>query len=392
MDRVAGVTSTGSKRAAALFGAAGESAQLRMTRSSGCSVWDSEGREYVDYIMGLGSVALGYGHPEVTRAVAEAAQLGVVGPLPPVLEEELAADLCRLIPWLERVRFLKTGAGAMAAAVRLARVVTGRDAVLGCGYHGWLDWCQTREGRGTPAAVRALYGELPFNDADRTREMIRAAGGRLAAVVFEPVISEPPDPHWLAVLREETLRTGALLVADEIKTACRLAIGGGCERYGIRPDLMVIGKAIANGFPLAAVGGRADVMEAVSRTWISSTLATEFVSLAASRATLAAMVQAQVPAHLTRVGTRLLAGLQALATAHPELAVRAAGLPEMCFLEYRDEAVSGRVATACAARGLLFKRSAYNFVSLAHDEAMVERTLGILDDALAAVGRAALSP
>jgi glutamate-1-semialdehyde aminotransferase len=132
-------------------------------------------------------------------------------------------------------------------------------------------------------------------------------------------------------------------------------------------------------------------MDAVSRTWISSTLATEFVSLAASRATLAVMVEAQVPAHLTRVGTRLLAGLQALATAHPELAVRAAGLPEMCFLEYRDEPVSGRVATACAARGLLFKRSAYNFVSLAHDEAMVERTLGILDDALSAVGRAMLS-
>ncbi|MBA3317925.1 MAG: aminotransferase class III-fold pyridoxal phosphate-dependent enzyme [Gemmatimonadales bacterium] len=393
MDRVAGFTSTGSKRPGALFGIEGEAAPLRMTRSSGCVVWDSEGREYLDYIMGLGSVALGYGHPEVTRAVAEAAQLGVVGPLPPVLEEALAADLCRLIPWLERVRFLKTGAEAMAAAVRLARVVTGRDTVLGCGYHGWLDWCQTGEGRGTPPASQALYRELPFNDAAAARELIRSAGDSLAAVVFEPVILEPPDPQWLAVLREETLRSGALLVADEIKTVCRLAIGGGCERYGIRPDLAVIGKAIANGLPLAAVGGRADVMEAVSRTWISSTLATEFVSLAASQATLAAMVRLQVPAHLTRVGTRLLAGLQALAAAHPEIVVRAVGLPEMCSLEYRDETVSGRVATACAARGLLFKRSAYNFVSLAHDEAIVDRTLGILDEAHSAVAAGpALSP
>jgi glutamate-1-semialdehyde aminotransferase len=389
MDRVAGFTSTASKRPAALFGAEGESAPLRMTRSSGCLVWDSEGREYVDYIMGLGSVALGYGYPEVTRAVAEAAQLGVVGPLPPVLEEALAADLCRLIPWIERIRFLKTGAEAMAAAVRLARVVTGRDAILGCGYHGWLDWCETREDRGVPAASRALYRELPFNDAEGTRKLIRAAGDKLAAVTFEPVILAPPDPQWLAVLREETTRAGALLVADEIKTVCRLAIGGACERFGIRPDLVVIGKAIANGFPLAAVGGRADVMDAVSRTWISSTLATEFVSLAASRATLAAMVEAQVPAHLTRVGTRLLAGLEALASAHREIAVRAAGLPEMCFLEYRDEAVSGRVATACAARGLLFKRSAYNFVSLAHDGGAVDRTLGIIDDALSAVARSA---
>jgi glutamate-1-semialdehyde 2,1-aminomutase len=389
MGRVAGITSTGSKRAAALFGAAGESLALRMTRSSGCAVWDSEGREYVDYIMALGAVALGYGHPAVTRAVAEAAQLGVVGPLPPVLEEALADDLCRLIPWLERVRFLKTGAEAVAAAIRLARLVTGRDAVLGCGYHGWLDWCQTAEGRGVPAASRALYGELPFNDAARTRELIRAAGDRLAAVVFEPVILAPPDPEWIAVLREETIRTGAVLIADEIKTACRVAVGGACERYGIRPDLVVMGKAIANGFPLAVVGGRADVMDAVSRTWISSTLSTEIVSLAAARATLAVMTEAHVPAHITRVGTRLLAGLHTLAAKHAGLVARAAGVPEMCFLEHRDEPLSGRVAVACVERGLLFKRSAYNFVSLAHDDAIVDRTLGILDEALSAVGRSA---
>jgi glutamate-1-semialdehyde 2,1-aminomutase len=387
VSRVAGITSTGSKRSAALFGAAGESLALRMSRSSGCTVWDAEGRQYVDYIMGLGAVALGYGHPEVTRAATEGAQLGVVGPLPPVLEEALADDLCRAMPWLERVRFPKTGGEAVAAAVRLARVVTGRDAILGCGYHGWLDWCQVTEGRGVPAATRALYGELPFNDAGRTRELIRAAGDRLAAVVFEPVILEPPDPEWIAVLRDETMRVGAILIADEIKTVCRLAVGGGCERYGIRPDLVVMGKAIANGFPLAAVGGRADVMDAVSRTWISSTLATELVSLAAARATLAVMAEARAPEHISRVGSRLLAGLHSLAGTHAGLVARAAGLPEMCFLEYRDEPLSGRVAVACAERGLLFKRSAYNFVSLAHDDAVVDRTLGILDDALSACAR-----
>ena len=386
MDRVAGITSTGSKRPAALFGAAGESLSLRMTRSSGCRVWDSEGREYLDYLMGLGAVALGYGHPEVTRAVTEAAEQGVIGPLPPVLEEAVASDLCRAIPWLERVRFLKTGADAVAAAVRLARVVTGRDAVLGCGYHGWHDWCQTAEGRGVPASTRALYREVPFNDAARTREMIRAAGDRLAAVVFEPVILEPPTPEWIAVLRAETLRAGAILIADEIKTVCRLAAGGACERFGIRPDLVVMGKAIANGFPLAAVAGRADVMDAVSRTWISSTLASETVSLAAARATLTVMTEEKVPGHLTRVGTRLLAGLHALAARHEAVVARAAGVPEMCFLEYRDEPQSGRVALACAERGLLFKRSAYNFVSLAHDEAIVDRTIGILDEALSVVG------
>jgi glutamate-1-semialdehyde 2,1-aminomutase len=303
-----------------------------------------------------------------------------------VLEEATAADLCRLIPWMERVRFLKTGAEAMAAAVRLARVVTGRDTILGCGYHGWLDWCELGRAAGVPASIRALYGEVPFNDPERTRERIRAAGDRLAAVVFEPVILGPPNAEWLTTLRDETARVGALLIVDEIKTVCRLAIGGGCERFGIRPDLVALGKAVANGFPLAVVGGRAQVMDLVTRTWISSTLATESVGLAAAKATLSVMEEEWVPAHLARVGTRLLDGLAALATRHAPLVTGVAGLPQMCHLQFRDEPLSGRVAVACAERGLLFKRSAYNFVSLAHDEEVVDRSLGILEEALVEVG------
>ena len=278
-ESVAGFTSTGSKRPEALFGRSADGVPSAMVRSAGCRVWDAEGREYLDLIMALGAVALGYGHPAVTEAAVRAVRDGVVGPLPPVLEEELAAELARRIPWVEQTRFLKTGAEAMAAAVRLARTMTGREAVLGCGYHGWLDWCQGAEALGVPVGTRALYAELPFNDAERTRERIRRAGDTLAAVVFEPVVLAPPDLEWLAVLREETTRAGALLIADEIKTVGRLAPGGGCERFGIRPDLVVMAKAIANGFPLAAVGGRAEVMRAVTRTWISSTLATEWVSL-----------------------------------------------------------------------------------------------------------------
>ena len=126
--------------------------------------------------------------------------------------------------------------------------------------------------------------------------MIRAAGDRLAAVVFEPVVLQEPAGEWLAMLRDETRRTGALLVVDEIKTACRIAVGGATDRYHLDPDLVVLGKAIANGFPLAVVGGRRDVMAAATRTWISSTLATEFVSLAAARATLRVAVTEAVPA------------------------------------------------------------------------------------------------
>jgi len=376
--RVPGFTSTGSKRPEALFGS-----PARMTRAAGCRVWDDGGREYVDYVMALGAVALGYGHAAVNRAAEAAIAAGVVGPLPPVAEEDLAEALAERIPWLERIRFLKTGAEAVAAAVRLARVATGRDSVLGCGYHGWLDWCQGAT-EGVPAATRALFAELPFNDVGATRELIRARGSSLAAVVVEPVIVSEPSREWLHALRVETQKVGAVLVFDEIKTAFRLAIGGAVERYNVepKPDLVVIGKALANGFPLAAVGGRADLMSGTSRTWISSTLATEGVALAAARATLDVFLREDVCEHLHRVGTRLLHGLHELQRRHPHAIAGVGGIAEMCFLHYTTEEIAHAAALAAAKGGVLFKRTAYNFVSLSHDEGTVDRTLEILDAAL----------
>jgi len=376
--RVPGFTSTASKRPEALFGS-----PARMTRASGARVWDDTGREYIDYIMALGAVALGYGHPAVNRAAEAAIAAGVVGPLPPVAEEELAEALAERIPWLERIRFLKTGAEAVAAAVRIARVATGRDAVLGCGYHGWLDWCQGAT-EGVPAATRALFGELPFNDVVAGRELIRQRGSALAAVVIEPVIVSEPAREWLQMLRLETQRVGAVLIFDEIKTAFRFAIGGAVERYALdpKPDLVVIGKALANGFPLAAVGGRADLMASTSRTWISSTLATEGVALAAARATLEVFAREDVCGHLHRVGTRLLHGLHELQRRHPAAIAGVAGMAEMCFLNYSTDEIAHRTVLNAAQRGLLFKRTAYNFVSLAHDEGTVDRTLEVLDAAL----------
>ena len=380
---VPGFTSTGSKRPEALFGGALDGLPARMTRAAGCRVWDAEGREYLDYVMALGAVALGYGHPEVNSAATAAIAAGVAGPLPPVLEEELAGALARRLPWLERVRFLKTGAEAVAAAVRLARVATGRDRVLGCGYHGWLDWCQG--GEGVPAATRALYAEIPFNDVAGTRRLIRETGDRLAVVVIEPVVVVEPTREWLEAVRAETARVGAVLVFDEIKTAFRIAPGGAAERYGVRPDLAVIGKALANGFPLAAVGGRADLMAGAARTWISSTLATEAVALAAARATLDLFVRDDVCGHLHRVGTRLLHGLHRLHREHADHLTGVGGIAEMCFLHFATDHLSASVARGCAARGLLFKRTAYNFVSLAHDEATVDHTLALLEEVLAAI-------
>lgn len=379
---IAGFTSTGSKRPDLLFGAGDDHVPQHMERARGCTVHATDGRDYLDFIMALGAVALGYGHPEVDRAVIEAVERGAIGPLSPQDEVLLASELAAVMPWLEKVRFFKTGAEAVAAAVRIARVTTGRERVLGCGYHGWLDWCS--DANGVPAATRALYGTLPFNDAGRAVDEIRNGGDRLACVVVEPVIDEAPSAEWLAALRAETSRSGAILIFDEIKTAFRVALGGATEKWGVQPDLTVLGKALANGYPLAAVGGAGALMDRVNQTWISSTMATEFVSLAAARATIAAMRVHDVPRHLNDIGSRLLAGLHRLASRYPASGIRAMGIAEMCYLRYENEAMSARVAAACAAQGLLFKRTAYNFVSFAHDKAAVDRALTTLDQVLAA--------
>lgn len=384
---VAGFTSTGSKRPDVLFGAGGDDLPFRMSRSHGVRVWDDTGVDYLDFVMALGAVTLGYGHDPVRLAAAAALDRGVVGSLAPVEEEQLAERLREVAPWVERVRFLKTGAEAVAAAVRLARAATGRDRVLGCGYHGWLD-LGSRE-PGVPAAIQGLYDTVPFGDAQRTRDMIREVGDALALVIVEPVVDGPPPDEWLRVLRAETERVGAILVFDEIKTGFRVALGGAVERWGVVPDLVVYGKALANGFPLAAVGGRADLMDWVHRTWISSTLATEFVALAAARASVDETERLRVPEHLRQIGARLERGLRDLAAAYPGLVTGFRGIAEMGYLAFRSEAAGARVAVEMAHRGILFKRTAYNFVSLAHSEAHVSRCLAALEESLGVVERAA---
>jgi glutamate-1-semialdehyde 2,1-aminomutase len=377
--RVSGFTSTGSKRPLTLFGGAYDDLPHRMTRSEGCTVWDERGREYLDFISALGAVGLGYAHPHIIRAALEAMERGGIGSLAPVDEELLAEELVATMPALDEVRFLKTGAEAVAAAIRLARAATGRDHVLGCGYHGWLDWCSA--GLGVPPPVAGLYAELPFNNPEESVAMIRRAGDTLACVVIEPVIEAAPTAEWLRALREETWRLGVVLVFDEIKTAFRVAEGGAASRWGGEPDLVVLGKALANGFPLAAVGGRAEIMRRASDTWISSTMATEFVSLAAARATLAAVREVGLSARLGETGGTLFEGLKELAAAHAGR-VAVSGIPEMCYLRLTEERAGHRLAQGCARRGLLFKRNAYNFVTLAHTDADVLRALGILDEVL----------
>ncbi len=203
-----------------------------------------------------------------------------------------------------------------------------------------------------------------------------------AALLVEPVVERAPGPRWLAGLRALADRCGAVLAFDEIKTGFRLARGGAAERWGVRPDLAVLGKALANGFPLAALVGRADVMVRVKDTWISSTLATEAVGLAAARAVLEVWERTDVAGHIGAVGRAALDGLSRLEEPGGFTLV---GIPEMFLLRFADAERERRFLLAAVARGVLLKRGAYDFPSLAHGEREVARTL----EAVAAAGAAA---
>lgn len=375
---IPGFSSTGSKRPEALFGGL-PGVPLRMTRAAGCRLWDESGREYLDTIMALGAVALGYGHAAVVAAAESAARDGAVGSLAPVEERLLAERLAAALPGAEASRFFKTGAEAVAAAVRIARVHTGREHVLTCGYHGWLDWSQAAAG--VPRALLELRREIPFNDVPALKAAIRESPP-LAAIVVEPVVDAAPDLKWLKALKRAAQSADAVLVFDAIKTAFRL------KPFAVTPDLTVTGKAIGNGYPIAAVSGPVSLMEAAARTWISSTLATEFVSLRAALAVLDVFETEKVQEKLAAAGARLHAGLTALAAKHAALVSEVRGVPEMCYLAFTDEGQSAAVAARAAHHGLLFKRSAYNFVSLAHTDGDVDAVLERLGQALNDVERA----
>lgn len=377
---IPGGASTGSKRPDALYGSAGASAPTHFVRAAGCRVVTASGTELVDCTMALGAVALGYADEVVTHAVMEAAAQGNVAGLSHVREVELAERLCEVIPCAEQVRFLKSGAEGVAAAVRIARAHTKRDRVVGCGYFGWLDWCS--DAAGVPESAHADFHTVPFDDANALEEVVRAAGDRLAAIVIEPVIERLPGEEWIRLARRLCDERGAVLIFDEMKTGFRLRTGGYQQMVDVLPDVAVFGKALANGYPLSAVVGREAVMAAARDTWISSTLAGEAVALAAAGAVLDWHAQAEVCEALDEAGTEMRSAVERAVDAAGVPGVRVRGLAPMWLIDFDDPDRGARFVELALERGVLFKRGAYNFASIAHDESAIARIETAASDAL----------
>ncbi|MFI5310575.1 MAG: aminotransferase class III-fold pyridoxal phosphate-dependent enzyme [Gemmatimonadales bacterium] len=360
------VTSTGSKRPAALYGGEPPYGPTHFTKAAGCRIETAEGDTLLDCTMALGAVAIGYAEPRITRAVLDAVASGNVAGLSHAFEVELAEQFCNAVPCAERVQFLKTGAEAVAAAVRIARTYTGRDLVIGSGYFGWLDWCS--QGIGVPGGVTQDYRSVAFDDVPALETAAAAAGDRLAAIVLEPVVERLPSDEWIARARALCDARGAALIFDEVKTGFRLATGGFQQHSGVTPDLAAFGKALANGYPLSAVCGRAELMDALRKTWISSTLASEATALAAAIAVLEWHGGTEVCESLWSIGKEMREAVSRALKASGLEGVRIEGIDPMWFLRFDAPDVEARFLRGAVEHGALFKRGPYNFASLAHDE------------------------
>jgi glutamate-1-semialdehyde aminotransferase/spore coat polysaccharide biosynthesis protein SpsF (cytidylyltransferase family) len=370
-------------------------APLFLDRAEGSHVWDVDGNEYIDYPLALGPVVLGHTDPVVTAAVRAQLERGVAFSLPHPLEVEVAELLGQVVPCAEMVRFGKNGSDATSGAVRAARAYTGRERVACCGYHGWQDWYigTTTRNRGVPVAVRELTHPFAYNDAASLERLLNSHPGEFAAVIMEPVGVVAPAPGFLRRVADLTRAHGAVLIYDEIVTGFRLALGGAQELFGVVPDLACLGKAMANGYPLAAVAGRRDIMQVFDEIFFSFTFGGEAISLAAARATIETLRREPVIEHLWRQGTRLRDGYNALAAEIGLGAVTSCvGFPPRTVLTFTDR--QGRESLALKSlfqqevirRGIL---SAGGFnICYRHSDADVERTLEACRAALGVMARA----
>jgi glutamate-1-semialdehyde 2,1-aminomutase len=376
---------------------------------SGEGAWleDTEGNRYVDWVMSWGPLVFGHADPEVVEAVQEAAGEGTTFGTPTERETELAEEIVDAVPSVEKVRLVSSGTEAAMSAVRLARGFTRRDRILkfeGC-YHGHADALLASAGSGlatlgipaspgVPAGATADTIVCPYNDVDAAAAAVERHGEGLACVLVEPVAGNmgvvPPDPGFLAALRALCDASGALLVFDEVITGFRVARGGAQDLYGVRPDLTVLGKIAGGGLPLAAFGGRADVMDELAPSgpvYQAGTLSGNPLATAAALAVLRRLRDPDVYALLEERGARLEHGLREAADGEPVALQRVGAMATLFFRagpvrNLDDAAASDQDRYAAFFAHLLGWRvyvapSQFEalFVSTAHGEAEIDLTL-----------------
>lgn len=366
------------------------------SQAKGCEVWDLDGNHYYDFAqMGVGSCVLGYADEDVNSAVIEAIQKSSMCSLNSPEEPALAERLISLHPWAEMARFARTGGEACAIAVRIGRAASGRSKVAFCGYHGWHDWYisanlgdasnldgQLLPGLAPLGVVRELKETaLPFNynNLDGLQSLVDKYSNQIGVIIMEPRRAQSPQKGFLEGVRKIADKIGAVLIFDEVTSGFRVNAGGIHMTYAVYPDIAVFGKALGNGFPIAAVIGRKSVMDAAQNTFISSTMWTERIGFVAALATVDKMEQLDVPDFLIRYGHRINDGWLRLAHKHG-LDIHIDGIPPLTHISFQAEeplVIQTLYTQEMLERGYLLSAAVYT--SYAYRDDVIDRFIADSD-------------
>jgi glutamate-1-semialdehyde 2,1-aminomutase len=390
-----------------------------IARGQGCRIWDVDGNEYLDYVGSWGPLVLGHAHPEVVAALQQAAESGTSFGAPTEGEVELAEIICDAFPSVDSVRLVSSGTEACMSAIRMARAYTGRNKIIkfsGC-YHGHADGLLVKAGSGamthgipTSAGVPESYARetlvADYNDLASVEQLFDAHPGEIAGVIVEPVAGNmgvvPPGAGFLGGLRQLTADHGATLIFDEVITGFRLTYGGAQNLYGITPDITCLGKIIGGGLPVGAYGGRRDIMEQVAPLgpmYQAGTLSGNPLAVTAGITTLKELQKPGTYEYLDSLAQRFTDGVaQVFSRREVPSSINRVKSMFTGFLtpgpvnllsqvERADTERYGRYFHALLERGVYLAPSQFEagFVSTAHTEADIDRTLEIVGEALKAI-------
>jgi glutamate-1-semialdehyde 2,1-aminomutase len=389
-------------------------APLFVSKADGVTLTDVDGNTFTDFCLSWGVFILGHNHPQVNRAVKAAVDLGTSYGIPTLQETELAKLLVESVPSLEKVRFVSSGTEAVMSAVRVARGFTKRNIIIKFdgNYHGHADHLLVAAGSGVatlngssssgiPNDFTKYTLSLPYNDIETVKAVFEKQGDDIAAVILEPVAANMgvvvPSPEFLTGLRQLTLQYGALLIFDEVITGFRLALGGAQQRFGITPDLSTFGKIIGGGFPAAAFGGRADIMDILApegSVYQAGTLSGNPIAMASGIQTLQLLSQ---PDFYTNMETRSNAFIAELSEIIKGKDIVLNHIGSMFTLFFSDHEIRNfedvkrsdterfaKFFRALLAQNIYFSPSAFeaNFISAAHTDQQLEQTLQTIKQVL----------
>jgi len=363
----------------------------------GSRLTDVDGNEYIDFLCGYGPIILGYREEEVDEAVIrQIRDKGFCFTLTQRYQNELAKKLTELVPCSELSVFLKTGSDATTASVRIARAYTNRIQVMRCGYHGWHDWCVEMKG-GVPEKLYEDVHEFRYNDLDQLEDLMARYGDQTAAIIMTPFghplhqKMEEPKPGFLEGVRSIGDRYGAVLVFDEVRTGFRLAMGGAQELYGVTPDLVVLGKGMANGYAISVVTGKAEVMMAAGqKLFISSTFFPNSDGYIAALKTIEILERDNVLDNIWEKGGRFLTKLREIINKY-DVGAELTGVAPMFFITFKKDEAGAQKGkrndfyTQLIRRGIFFTPHHHGYICYRHTEQDLDITAKAIDEALAYV-------